>query len=69
MHESVSRRGLVARAEGAQIRWLEWNGWKYAIRADGRVLVAREMFEQKMLDKPTKPKERVIEPDWDAMNR
>ena len=63
-------RELTGRVQRrSQMQWLEWNGWKYAIRADGRVMVAREQFELKMLDKPTKPRECEVEPDWDAMNR
>lgn len=50
----------------AVIRWLDVNGWPYAIgRVDGWPRVLREYHDSRMMgEKTSVPRKRVAEPEW-----
>ncbi len=51
----------------AQIRWLAENGFRFAIRSDGRPNVLIKHVEEKFCDRPSR--KRRIEPDLSWMDR
>jgi hypothetical protein len=58
--------GLVR--PSAQIRWLARNGWKFAVRADGRPSVSAREFERRM-EGGTARQPVAYEPDFTVLHR
>lgn len=59
------------RQRARQIAWLRYHRWRFAIRADGRILVARAYWQSRMVGDEAAPERpaTVAEPDFAAVAR
>lgn len=60
-------RGLTGRHQRAKVlAWLQGNGYRYEIAADGWPRVLREAVEQRLMAEPGRRKVSKVQPDFTA---
>jgi hypothetical protein len=52
-----------------QVAWLTANGWRFALNANGRPVVARAYYERRMVAGPARATADVPVPDFAALER